>query len=493
MPYKIEQRDGKYCVVKADSGETMKCYGSESDAKSYLGALYANVDDAKMHSLPASLSIVKTADGRYRWTSISSNNALDRDGEIVSSQALELDVYRSKMYGDQSELRIFHLPYALGGAPDFRAVVDGHLVETGEFYEAGIAKSVAEWMMRNPDAPDGSGWGTSIGFRGYTDDQGIYHQIEITERSVLPLSSAANPYTSFSTLKEANMPIAKRQQEFLDQMLTDPEMRAAAAAIIEASNQSKALDQAGVQRKQTVTNLTVSGADAANAFQQFKDTIADASGTQYAGGPGGVFSTPGTNGKADKAPADDPKCANCDHLQSAHGKGGCGADGCDCKAFEGSAGKALREIPEPPPKPEPPPPEDRKPRTKKADKPAAAQPMDKSILNLTLDGLAEVIDQYVAKSLVKYTNESPDMQKLVEVIKAQSEAIAEVRQTLKEQVDAEERIKARYETPRMLSDLLASRSTSNVVDDTDPLVKQANAALEDDTSLFSKLGLGKGS
>lgn len=478
MPYKIENRDGKYCVVKADSGETMKCYASESQAKDYLGALYANVDDAsKMHSISARTMIVKTADGRYRWTSISSNNALDRDGEIVSAQALEMDVYRSKQYGDDSKLQVFHLPYPVGGAPDYRGVADGHLVETGEFYDTPNAKAVAEWMIRNPDAPDGSGWGTSIGFRGYTDDLGIYHQIEITERSVLPLSSAANPYTSFSTLKESNMPISKRQQEFLDQLLSDPETRGAAQAILEASNQSKALDQAGVQRKEAITSVQ---------------------DTQYAGGPGGVFNQPGTNGKAegDAAAAEDPKCANCGHVKSAHGPGGCGAEGCDCQAFEADKpAKALRETPEPPPVPEPPPPAgfERKPRTKKAGQPVAAQPVDKSILNLTLEGLAEVIDSYVQKSLVKYTNESPDMVKLVQVIQAQSAAISEMRKTLADQVQAEERIKARYETPRHLADLLATRSESNVIDDDNPLLKKANAALEDDSSLFSKLGLGKGS
>lgn len=471
MPYHL---DGN-CVKKED-GSTVPggCHDTHAEAVNHLQALEANVSDAKsVRSLPGKMSIVKTADGRYRWTSISSNNALDRDGEIVSSQALEMDVYRSKQYGDDSELRVFHIPYSLGGAPDFRAVVDGHLVETGEFYPTDEAKAVADWMVRHPDAPDGSGWGTSIGFRGYTDDQGIYHQIEITERSVLPLSSAANPYTSFSTLKEANMPISKRQSEFLEQMLTDPETRAAATAILEASKQSKALDDAGVQRKETITSVQ---------------------STQYAGGPGGVFSTPGaSNGKAEgDTPAADAKCADCGHAKSDHGSDGCDMANCDCSGFKA---KSVKETPEPPPPPDPEPPAtdiERKPRTKKTVQPVAAKPVDKSIADLTLDALAEVIDTFVGKSLVKYTSESPDMIKLVEVIKAQSDAIAEMRKTLADQVEAEQRLKARYETPRMLQDLLASRNQSNVIDDTDPLLQKANAALEDDTSFFSKLGLGKG-
>ena len=33
MPYKIEVRDGEYCVVRADTGEVEKCHESEDDAQ----------------------------------------------------------------------------------------------------------------------------------------------------------------------------------------------------------------------------------------------------------------------------------------------------------------------------------------------------------------------------------------------------------------------------------------------------------------------------
>lgn len=47
MPYKITKDGDKFCVVKADSGETMKCYPSEDEAKKYLGALESNADETK--------------------------------------------------------------------------------------------------------------------------------------------------------------------------------------------------------------------------------------------------------------------------------------------------------------------------------------------------------------------------------------------------------------------------------------------------------------
>jgi len=47
MPYKLSNQGGKVCVVKEDTGETMKCYPSRMQALAYLRALYANVEDAK--------------------------------------------------------------------------------------------------------------------------------------------------------------------------------------------------------------------------------------------------------------------------------------------------------------------------------------------------------------------------------------------------------------------------------------------------------------
>ena len=41
MPWSIQQRDGKYCVVK-QGGETVKCHGSRMDALKHQRALYAN-------------------------------------------------------------------------------------------------------------------------------------------------------------------------------------------------------------------------------------------------------------------------------------------------------------------------------------------------------------------------------------------------------------------------------------------------------------------
>lgn len=42
MPYKIEKRDEKYCVVKADDGKQIACHDSEDGAKKQIAAIYAS-------------------------------------------------------------------------------------------------------------------------------------------------------------------------------------------------------------------------------------------------------------------------------------------------------------------------------------------------------------------------------------------------------------------------------------------------------------------
>lgn len=46
MPWKIENQEGKHCVVAEETGETVKCHDSEEDAKAHMQALYANTPDA---------------------------------------------------------------------------------------------------------------------------------------------------------------------------------------------------------------------------------------------------------------------------------------------------------------------------------------------------------------------------------------------------------------------------------------------------------------
>jgi hypothetical protein len=50
MPYKLKGN----CVVKADTGETVKCHGTHGEAAAHLAALEANVSDADSKSKSSS-------------------------------------------------------------------------------------------------------------------------------------------------------------------------------------------------------------------------------------------------------------------------------------------------------------------------------------------------------------------------------------------------------------------------------------------------------
>lgn len=48
MPWNVERRGDKYCVVNEDTNETVKCHSARSDAVDHMQALYANVDEKEV-------------------------------------------------------------------------------------------------------------------------------------------------------------------------------------------------------------------------------------------------------------------------------------------------------------------------------------------------------------------------------------------------------------------------------------------------------------
>lgn len=414
------------------------------------------------------LLVTKAANGRYRWQGISSTNVRDRDDEIVSELALQADVARTKAQSDTSELWLYHVPYRLGGAPDFRAVVDGHLVESGEFDDTPHAKAIAEYIANTPDGPDGNGWGMSIGFRGAREEGRVFNNIVISERSILPLTKAANPFTAFQ-IGGNEMALTKQQQEFLDQLASNPEVRDAAKAIIGAAEQSKALNTAGVERKSVsdvpaladdIARAVASQLTAAFAAAQGKGPvvaevakaetpvevvkeITSTEGAQYAHGPGGIASDPGVTPAKKKAkPVDD--------------------------AEEGDDEEAETEADD-----------------EEAEGEAPAK--KKSLDGLTVDDLADAIDAHVKAAMTPY------LEQIAGLLKDQAELLAQQQDALAVEKAHNETLQARYVSPRVaLQEQLASRAKATAIEKDDPLVKAADSAVETDVNLFAGLGFGKG-
>ena len=127
-------------------------------------------------------------EGRYRWVAISSNSYQDREGEIVSQKALAASVER----GDKGKLLWWHEQKAVLGECDFQMLKGRMLIESGTFTSQKVGAAFAKLK----------GLGVSVGFRHPASEplNGVYTNIEIFERSILPAKRAANGLTSFGVM-----------------------------------------------------------------------------------------------------------------------------------------------------------------------------------------------------------------------------------------------------------------------------------------------------
>lgn len=191
MPWHVERRGGKHCVIKNGTRESEGCHMTRPEAVEQVQALYANEPKEQGKSF----SVFKDSKNQLRWLMISSTAHRDRDGEIVSLQALKEDVARNT---GTSPLRWWHVPGVDIGDCDTRVVIAGSLVESGTFRNETIGQRVAK------KAHDLE---CSIGFRHPThepDVSGVFHTIEVFERSLVPRGRAANPFTKV-VVKETTM------------------------------------------------------------------------------------------------------------------------------------------------------------------------------------------------------------------------------------------------------------------------------------------------
>lgn len=152
--------------------------------------------------------VLKTADG-YRWVSISSSAFKDREEETVTTKALVEGVLRADKTGNRGPIMLWHTPGTEFGECDFQSVEGRFLIESGTFHESEFATVVRKALEQAPEP-----LGISIGFSHpitEPDDEGLFHNVTFRERSVCPLAVAANPFTSFETIKETQMDEQRKQ------------------------------------------------------------------------------------------------------------------------------------------------------------------------------------------------------------------------------------------------------------------------------------------
>ena len=375
--------------------------------------------------------------GERRWFGQVSNNARDRDRDIVSKTALEDVVAREKAAGNYPELQFYHVNYGMGVA-DYYAVVDGVLFATGIFNESDpVAKAFADYMEAHPESVDGSGWGMSWRFYAKRGPDRVFKHVDsIVEFTFLPLSRAANEYTQFGT-EIIKMTLTPEQRQMIEKVISDPAMLATIEAAIAARETSKTLDEAGVQRK-----------DAAEVPAEVVPATEAA---------------PDAQAKAADPESDGGTCSKCGH--AAHAKA-CSTPGCDCGA------------------------------TKKE---AETDPMEtikaKPLTYGDLDSVNEYIDSRVEEARKSYeakldaivTAVNDNLKKLAGIVTDVRDELAEAREEVKA---AEEAL-----LPRSAGDYLkmrrAAASPATVVDKADPLAKSAPAETVDVASVFAQVGLAE--
>jgi hypothetical protein len=194
------------------------------------------------HSIShSSLTVLKDKTGRYRWVLFSSNAYRDRDGEIVSTKALEEDCDRADASRAYGPLRWWHVSGVDIGDCDFNAMHGRILIESGTFRDERIGAAVAR------KAKDLQ---VSIGFihpPNEPDEAGVFHTIRRFERSLVPAGKASNPFTHVLVQEQPTMTTVKERLEELTRLLGDS---ALVQQVLQAAETTqKAIDGQGVAYK----------------------------------------------------------------------------------------------------------------------------------------------------------------------------------------------------------------------------------------------------
>lgn len=142
-------------------------------------------------------------EGNYRWLATSSNSFQDLDREIFRQKALEEAVDYANQSGEHGPLLVFHFKSVEIGDCDFQAMAGRFLLESGTFRESELGHKALDYFLENPEEE----FQVSIGYQYKKGDEedGVYDWTRITERSVLPKGTAANPFTEFSVIGDKAM------------------------------------------------------------------------------------------------------------------------------------------------------------------------------------------------------------------------------------------------------------------------------------------------
>lgn len=252
MPWHIEKRDGEHCVIKDSDDSVEDCHSTPEEAKDHMAALYANEgkknfgeriinfiqatiksdSPEKSQSGPkitsdVNVTLYKDNSGIWQWLLVVSNNRLDREKEILTSEGhkyfvelIDSGKYKEMMGHDAPELWVWHIPVPIGDADIVHYDDRGYLFagghgRKGEFYDR-VFTALADKEKSEPGSLAASHGMPDIYIARDPVNRAYINQYASKEFTVLPREEAANLGTWFPAvlLKESGMngmPEHKRQ------------------------------------------------------------------------------------------------------------------------------------------------------------------------------------------------------------------------------------------------------------------------------------------
>lgn len=188
------------------------------------------------------------ADGRTRWVGISSGGFEDRDAEVVSTAFLDSCVEQANKSGQRGPLYVWHVAGSSIGSCDTQVVVGqpGFLVESGLFDDTDDGRRAAVYYREHAKE---MGMSIKFLFSNRTEDGVYLPPGMIIERSVLPRTRAAFPWSGL-TLKEASE-MAKASKEAVEELARVLGEERAAEIVGDLETGAKSLQALGVRWKDT--------------------------------------------------------------------------------------------------------------------------------------------------------------------------------------------------------------------------------------------------
>lgn len=200
----------------------------------------------------------------WRWASITSVAAWDRQGELLTTKAMDWAINFAKITSFKGPLRYKHIPGFDGGQCDTQLRVGDFLFESGTFDNTPIGLAMRAKLKNHPEV-----WQISPGLAFAKGDliNGVYKRAAIFERSMT--QRPANPFT-----------IIVQKEDTEVKILTEQELKSVA-------------DELGLEfdEAKLMYERAMSAGSGPMGLKEFKEVVYKATGTNGSGFPGGANST----------------------------------------------------------------------------------------------------------------------------------------------------------------------------------------------------------